>query len=70
MQKFLRGYLAQRHIIKAKSEYLINKRLSEVQASLSSKRFKIIEDLQIKVAYLYRRKVKLRVKYQTLEQER
>lgn len=60
IQKYCRGYLAQQKIGQAKNQFQVHFHITKMVLSLEDKRNKIITDLQVKLAYLWRRKVKHR----------
>ena len=67
IQKYCRGYLAQRQIITAKNSFKISLNLQQLEDSVKHRKLKIATDLQVKLAYLWRRK--LREKMRLLEQQ-
>ena len=67
IQKYCRGYLAQRQITTAKNSFKISLNLQQLEDSVKHRKLKIATDLQVKLAYLWRRK--LREKMRLLEQQ-
>jgi hypothetical protein len=62
IQKFLRGYLAHKRAQSLVQYKQLEKSLKEVEEFIKVKQLKIKEDLQIGIAYLFRRMVRNRKK--------